>query len=353
MSRFCFEVYRNDAPLMQLPVPLKAAPSISWTADAEIKRTISITCPVVPDIDWVKDELQASMETDGGKRLPLGRFIVTTSPRQVSADGVETWALTGYDYGYKTRDLGKLEHSLTVTAGTQATQAVTEQLLACNITRILLTSSEETLSTDHVWEAGASRYDVIRDLLEEINYRNLWFDGSGNAVIEPWQAASVSRARHRYDAGSKSVVTPDFEVEDDIFDAANVFIELVSSADAYTVNDQGERAALRAESVNNNPDSRISVIRRGMRVPSVEVLDTITSPAALQVRADNRKLQSMMGSKVYSFYTGLQAEKAEHGLNDSIILDRDGVGLLEEQDWSISCTAGGLMTHTARKAYYI
>ena len=40
------------------------------------------------------------------------------------------------------------------------------------------------------------------------------------------------------------------------------------------------------------------------------------------------------------------------GLNDSIMIDRDGIGLLEELNWSIDCSSGGLVTHTARKVYY-
>lgn len=353
MSRFEFDVYRGGAVVRRLDIDLQATPVISWTADAEIKRTLSLSCPVVDGIDWVTDEVQAIQNTEDGQRLPLGRFVITTFPRRVSAAGIATWELTGYDYGYKVRNLAKLEDSLTISAGTSVTQAVTAQLLASGVDRVLLTRSGETLSTDHVWEAGTSRYHVISELLAEINYRDLWFDGAGNAVIEPWLPADAERAKHHYYAGSSSLITPELVIEDDIFDAANVFIELVSSADVYTTDDSGAKVALRAESVNNNPDSRISVMRRGMRVPSIEVLDTITSAAALQTRANNRKLQSMMGSRIYTFYTGVHLEKAQHGLNDAMFVDRDGIGLLEEQNWSISCAPGGLMTHTARKAFYV
>lgn len=83
----------------------------------------------------------------------------------------------------------------------------------------------------------------------------------------------------------------------------------------------------------------------------IEYIDGIASLDALQTRANNRKLLSMMSSKVYSFSTDAIGE-AEHGLNDSVILQRGDAGLLEEQDWTIQCDPAGMMTHTAKEVFY-
>ena len=343
MTRFEFRVIRSGARLCNLDVLQDTAPSISWTHDAEIKRTVSLKCKIPQGVNWLTDQVQAVQITDGVE-IPRGRFWITTHPRTVEDDLTESLQLTGYDLGYQVRELAKIEQSLTIPAGTVVTAAIQEQLVAAGLTRMLVTASTETLMTDHTYDAGETRYAVVQSLLAEINYRDLWFNDRGVAIVEPWAAASASNVRHHYPAGSASILTAALEEDDDTFASANVFVEIVSSADLS--------ADMRAESINDNPTSALSVVRRGIRVPSFETLDSISSQAALQTRADNRKLMSMMGTKTITFYTGVRDDTASRGLNDSIMIDRDGIGLLEELNWSIDCSSGGLVTHTARKVYY-
>jgi uncharacterized protein YfiM (DUF2279 family) len=347
MTRYEFQIIRNGVPLPghDLQVLNNCSPSIAWTGSAEIKRTLSgVNFKPDPAINWMTDELQVWQNAAGGIKVPRGRFLVPTHPRSVDSDGTTTQSLTGYDYGYRVRNLSKLEISETLPAGTVVTEAVQAQLIAAGIARMILTSSSETLLTDHVYEAGTTRYKIVQELLGEINYRDLWFDGIGNAVIEPWAPVTVDTAQHHYRSGQASVMGTEMTEEEDTFDAANVFIEIVSSADLA--------ADMRAESINDNPQSALSIIRRGVRIADVENLDSITSQAALQVRADNRKIKSMMSARTYEFYTGLMDDLTPRGLNDGILLDRENIGLLEEQDWTMTLVAGGMIKHTAKKVFF-
>lgn len=352
MSRYEFDVVRDGAKVRKLDIAVGTTPTISFTASAEIKRTLSLVCPVYEEVNWLKDEVQARMITDTSQEIPLGRFSITTYPIEIDSTGIKTMHITGYDYGYKVRNLAKLENAITIAAGVNVTEEIQRQLIASGVERCLIERSNETLTTAHCYDLGTTRYQIINELLEEINYRDLWFDGKGNAVVQPWSPVDASKVKHKYRQGQNSIIVPDMTIEDDVFNAANVFIEIAGGADLYTTDASGNQVALRAEAINNSPNSALSVMRRGIRVPSIETLDTITSLDALQTRANNRMLQSMMGSRVYTWSSGAHLEENEHGLNDGVFLERDGIGLLEEQDWSISCTAGGLMRHTGRRVFY-
>lgn len=339
-----FWVLHDGAPSVRLEVPMSTTPEVRWTGGAQIKRTLSLSCLPPENVNWLTDKVAVIRVGSGGNTtVGLGVFCVPTHPSKTDDDGMTLMELTGYDECYALAQLAKVESTLTLRAGRKYVDCIREQLFAGGIDQIRVTDSTEVLPVDKAYEAGTSRYTILAELLGDINYRDLWFDGNGTAICEPWVAASVSTATHDYSAGEDSILMTAMDVDDDTFNAANVFVDLVSSADL-----SGD---LRSESVNDNIGSPLSVQRRGMRVVSVETLDTIASQTALDTHAKNRMLQSMMSSETYTFYTDAAAD-GEHGLNDSLLLQRDGIGLLEEQDWAIACVPGGRMTHTGKKVYY-
>lgn len=342
MTRYEFWSIRDGAPYRRLRVPEDSVPSITWTAQAEIKRSITLECAEDSEVDWLTDLLAVYRITSEG-RVGLGLFVVTTCPVSINEAGIRTVSLTGYDQGYILRDLSKLEYTITIRAGTKYTDAIREQLIAAGIKQLRITESPAVLPTDHAFELGTSRMEIVQVLLSEINYRSLWFDGDGTAICEPWVPAAVGPKAHIYEAGTASILCVPMEQSFDTFGAANVFIDVVSSADF--AND------LIAISENTDINSPLSVQRRKLRVPDVMTIDGISSREALQTHADNRKIKSMMSAASYAWYTGASQE-SEHGLNDSVVLQRDDIGLLEEQDWSIECVPGGRMKHTGKRVFY-
>lgn len=342
MTRYEFWAVRGGAPYVQLRVPADSTPMIRFVGAAEIKSTVSLQAEPDARIAWITDLLSV-VRVRGAERTPLGLFYVTTSPVEIDDEGRRLWTLTGYDRGYAVRNLSVLEHSLTIRAGTGYAAAIREQLLAAGIKTCTITDTAEVLPTDHAWETGTTRYRVIEDLLAEINYRSLYFDGNGIAVAEPWQPAGLNSRTHHYGSDGTPPLYMDMTWETDTFDAANVFVDIVSSADLP--------AELRATAENDEPTSPLSIARRGCRVVSVQTVTGIASQDALQTHVNNRMLLSMMGTITYSFSTCADTE-SDHRLNDSILLLREDGGMLEEQDWTLACVPGGKMTHTARRVYY-
>ena len=342
MIRYEFWALRNGAPYKQLRVPSDCTPKISCTGDAEIKTTISLQAEIDSDIEWLTDMLTV-YRVDGAERQGLGRYYITTAPVSVDSGGHRLQDLTGYDQTYLLRNLSVLETNLTIQAGRRYTEAVQEQLLAAGIAVNNVTPSRLTLPTDHTWETGTTRYEIISTLLQEINYRQLYFDGEGAAVSEPWKPVEINANTHRYGAGETTLLYVPMGVESDTFDAANVFVDIVSSADLPT--------ELRATAENNDPVSPLSIDRRGRRIVSVETVEGIASQEELQAHVNKRMLLSMMQAEAYTFTSSADTEKP-HGVNNALLLQRDGIGLMEEQDWTLECKPGGQMTHTAKRVYY-
>lgn len=343
MRRFEFWAQRDGANYRQLLLADGSSPTVSWTADAKIKRTVTLEC--VPDdaVNWLNDRLSVQLVGDDlPDPIPCGLFFVTTAPLQEDDSGQTVQSLTGYDMGYALSELGRLERVLTVPAGSRYTDVVRAQLVTAGVSRLQITESDEVLPVAVEFETGETRYDVVAAMLQAINYRELWFDGQGTAIVEPWKPAQISPRTHVYDA-DRGILRGGMSRNDDTFNAANVFISIVDSPDL----DQ----PLCAEAVNDFESSPLSVQRRGRRIPDIEFVDGIASQDALQTRAENRKLLSMMSSTVYEFSTDAIRER-EHGLNDAVVLQRWDAGLLEEQDWSLQCSSDGLMTHTAREVFY-
>lgn len=342
MIRYEFIAMRSGAPYRVLQVPADCTPQIRFTGSAEVKSTVTLTAELDADINWLTDMLSV-VRVDNTNRTPLGLFNITTCPESVDEYGHKTQELTGYDQGYALRNLSVLERTLMIHAGTRYTTAIREQLLAAGINVVSIIDTDDVLMTDHEWEIGTTRYAVVAALLAEINYRDVYFDGNGVAVAEPWEPASINNRTHRYGPDESTLLRIPMSIEADTFDAANVFVDIVSSADL------GQE--LRAVAENVNPTSPLSIMRRGRRIVSVETVEGIASQEALETHAKNRMLLSMMGAANYSFASCGDAEQP-HRLNDSILMMRDGIGLLEEQEWTLDCVPGGQMTHTAKKVFY-
>ena len=342
MIRYEFWALRGGAPFKKLRVPTTCTPKISYTGSAEIKGTVSLQAEPESDVTWLTDMLAVYRITNN-VRQALGQYHITTDPLSTDEYGHQLQELTGYDQTYALRNLSVLEATLTIPAGKLYTDAIREQLLAAGISITSITASDLTLSTTHAFETGTTRYEVISTLLQEINYRDIYFNSDGVAVCEPWKPVTLTGKTHRYGKHETNLLYIPMTVDTDTFDAANVFVDIVSSADLPS--------ELRATAENNDPKSPLSILRRGRRIVNVETVEGIASELALQTHVNRRMLLSMMASDSYTF-TSCGDTEQPHGLNDGILMLRDGIGLMEEQDWTLECVPGGQMSHTAKKVYY-
>ena len=170
------DVLRSGARLTSLQY--SSAPSIIADAGGEIN-----TCLDNPLIHWLTDRLRPVVIIDGTE-YPLGLFVPSTFSRS-RGEGGQTVQVEAYDLGYLLTQ-AKTETILHLAAGTGYINAIRSLLAAVGISAYQIAPSAATLSTDREdWEVGTPYLTIVNQLLGEINYRDVWFDASGIAVLEP------------------------------------------------------------------------------------------------------------------------------------------------------------------------
>lgn len=334
---FRFYAMRNGADFCELYAV--GDPKITMDSTGSIKTKFSGSF-MVPgeDVDWLSDEIKPVMIIDG-VYYNLGRFLPATISE--SDDGVtKQIKVDAYDRSWIVRDT-KTETVLYFASGTNYINAISSVLATCGITIISATETSATLADDREdWDIGTSCLDIVNQLLGEINYKDLWFDSDGVAILEPRATPTADNIDHVLDENNiESLLIPGISKQTDIFSQPNVFICVCSNAD--------KSSGMVATAENTNPQSPLSIARRGRRISAVYNVDNIASQAALQLYADRMVTDSLMRGEVIDVTTGLLPG---YGVGDVIGLKYgDIMGICEESRWTMPLKVGGQMSHTLNR----
>lgn len=333
-------VMRNGVRLTELKAD--GAPNIYADSSAAIKTSLSGSFRPNDAVNWLSDELAPCLILDGTE-YPVGIFRAAAVSIEVNEHGSKNVQVEAYDRCYILKQR-RTETILHFGAGTNYIDAVESLLTACGIALVLKTPTSAVLATDREdWDMGTDYLTIANALLTEINYKELWFNGSGFAVLEPRKQPEVESIQHVYDASSvNSMMLKGCTIQTDMFDKPNVFVAVVSNPD------YDEPIVKTAE--NNSPLSPYSIIRRGFRVVQVEKVSNIADATALQEYVNNLCFQSMRSSEVIQITTALMPD---HGIGDIVALNHpDITGICEETAWYMELKAGGEMTHELKKVVY-
>lgn len=343
-----FDVLRGGVKYCELLA--RGDPVVRMIADAAIKTTLSGSFDVTPvgisdnqtpTVDFLTDAIRPCLILNGVE-YPLGEYLAATVTTNHRA-GVDYYDIEAYDYGLVLQQC-TTETRVSFAANNKYTDIVQAMLLDAGIDSIICIESSAVLAaTREDWEIGTPYIQIINDLLGEINYSSIWFDSDGNARIEPYVPPSAANIAHTYASGEYSIIKPDVVAVLDTYTAYNVFIAQVQSPDLP--------APLTATSVNDDPDSPLSTLRRGRRIVAPIVrLDGIADQDTLQAYVDNLKFESIKSYEVLSFET---AKAPVHGVNDVLALQHEAAnGIYEESEWAITLGVTGQMTHKARRVMY-
>jgi len=330
-------------------------PTLRMQSSGEIKMSLQGT--FLPDavdsrgnkveVDWLADEIKPVLILNG-EINPLGVLMPSTvTPKEER--GVETVELQAYDRCWRVRDY-KMEGALYLTAGTAYLDAVEQLLTASGIATIIKTPSEAALAEDRQdWETGTSYLTVVNDLLAEINYKPLWFNATGFAILEPASTPTAEHIQHIFTStkpdprNRKEVeavrLLPQISRKTDIYEAPNVFLCICSNAD--------KDAGMKATAENNNPQSPLSTMRRGRRIVKEVRVNNIESQTELQAYADRLLYESMRTGEVINAETMLQSG---FGVDDvTAIKYGETLGICVEEAWTMQLTPGGTMSHELKK----
>lgn len=339
-----FVVLRNNIPLPERLQAVAGSPAtVSFQGDGETKMTLTATfLPFGGAIDPATDHVRPYLLLDGERR-PMGEYVLTTLPE--NRDGpLREIAATCYDLSYLCR-LRKVETRPFWVAGTKYTAIFEEILILCGLTRYRIAANPAVLATDREdWEPGTEWLTVLNDLAAEINYRSLYIDMEGVAVLEAPTAPDAAQIRHRYKTDAASILDPALTVEEDRFDAPNVFIVLCENPDYAK--------PLRAEAVNADPADPLSVPHRG-RVPEIVFVDNIADQEALQAYADNLRMKSLVSKRTLSSFVGYDKADAARNPFDVTELVWEGESyLLQETAWTAALDHTGGFQLTGEEMVY-
>lgn len=116
-------------------------------------------------------------------------------------------------------------------SGTKYLDAVQSLLVSAGIVQVMATESEAVMATDHEFEIGTSKLEIINQLLMEINYNTFVIDADGIGILSPYEEPSGARVSLEYLQDQLSVICPQADTELDLYNVPNVFVAVVSNPD--------------------------------------------------------------------------------------------------------------------------
>lgn len=349
---FNYILIRNGSDFGKIWPAQNSAPVVRMNEEGDIKSSLSGEfLPTVFDfegrpmsgveVDWLSDQIRAEMIIDGVVH-PVGVFLPATIQKAEDIDGtgLQVLHVEAYDRCWIVRDCVTTE-SRYFAAGLSYITAVLQLLADAGIALVSAISSSEVLAEAREdWNLGTSLLTIVNQLLSEINYKPLWFNSYGVAVLEPAFTPTAINVTKTIDAmNPETLVIPGITRQTDVYSAPNVFLCICSNAD--------KDAPLIATGENTNPQSALSIQRRGRRIMRVVQVDNIASQNELQAYADRLVDESLTTGETITVTTGLLPG---FGVDEVVSLRYGEVfDICIERGWTMELRAGGKMTHILEK----
>lgn len=310
------------------------AGDIRCDMDADISRSLSVNFMDSELFNPLKDEFSVYMD---GTRL--GIFMVGTLNKMVTKAGIEN-EIEAYDRSYILQQT-KLESRLFYDSGT-GYGTIVGSIVSGHGFHFVLDKTDDILQSSREWDIGTSELDIINELLDEINFRHIWFDNNGVAHMSKKTDPDFSKISAEYNIDNlKSIpMLSDMGIETDIFDIPNVIMAICDNPDY--------EESMIATAENINPYSSVSIPNRGRRIVEIFNLDNVASQEILQSFA----VALMNAYSSYSESVSIQTIK-NNPVNpgDTVSLIHPALeGLFIESGWSMSLSKDGLMSHTLKRS---
>lgn len=267
------------------------------------------------------DRLRPVLIIDGIE-YPLGTYMAMATPEQLSDTG-SMYRLEAYDETMILKQAAFTQRTL-ISAGTLYITAIQTLLTACGFTNILTTASTAAVTDDIEYAPGVTYLQAINELLDGINYEHVHVDLSGNIILRPVQTKNT--ADHVYDGRKRKLIQPPIERTEDIYSLPNVISAIVSLP-------QNE-APLLSIKENHNPESEISIERRGYKVVKVYKLNNIADQQTLDDYVQARYNEATQITETLQINT---PPEGNHEYGDTVQIDTSlASGLFNEIEWEIS-----------------
>ena len=338
---FEYELMNNEEKVITMLE--RAECSIAFNSTAEIMGTASLTFREIKDKHSYTDMrvrpwFKLLLPNRNWARFPLGIYILTT-PTRKDDSGSAYVDVECYDKTIILQE-DKLTDRLFIQAGANYVNEIRKVLISSGIEKSIITGSELTLPADQEYEIGSSKLEVINSLLKAINYTPIHFDRNGNATAEPYVEPDQRAAEYGYSTDDNSLILAGGNQQNDLYNIPNVIIRYVDSPD---------QEALRAEYINNDDSSPLSIGRRGRRIVDVEPVDDIADQDTLNAYVRRVAFEKTQINDSVVLPTALMPH---HEYRNCIFVRNDRLGVTSkyiEYAWSMTLSAGEMMSHTLKK----
>lgn len=336
---FRYTVQRSGADYCELQRLSDGSASVKMNDSSNVKTSLSADF-LIPgkEINWLTDEIQVKLITNG-EPASCGIFLPSVVSEHED-EGKRFLHIDALDRGWIVQDC-RTESRVFIPAGTNYVEAVVSVLGRAGISQIVSTPTTFVTSEDRDdWNVGTSILEIVNELLSEISYKSLWFNGDGAAMLEPASSPTANNIDHRLDDTKiESLMVPRISKQTDLYNKPNVFVCVCSNAD--------KAAGMVAIGENTNPQSPLSISRRGRRITQSVSVQNTPSQTALQLYADRMVTDSLTSGETIAVTTALLPG---FGVGDvTAIKYGDLMAICIERSWSMDLRVGGLMTHNLER----
>lgn len=248
--------------------------SIEWNSTAQVKAGGKLTVTDTgQNIDWLSTRIRPVLQIEGLPNKYLGLYIPAAPTEKWDLDG-RTWDLEILDRTSVIQQ-DQVDSTYALDAGANIIAAVKALIASTGESTTSILDASYTLRSHIVKEAGTSKLTIINELLAAAGYRALFMDSAGALRAELQIDPSKRPLAYDIVDNSKSIYTPDFTLDRDIYSIPNKVIA-IAQGDA-------NNNALVGVATNVDPKSPYSQPSRGRWITStvtgVEAQDQATIDA--------------------------------------------------------------------------
>lgn len=236
--------------------------NIAYQSLTQLKASAKLSMLDDSGINWLTDRIRIYMVLNGVQTL-LGTFLLSSSGKKIDKIGTATREVEAYSTLQILLD-DKLETRLQIVAGTNVVNECIRLIGSSGLYDI--TASDKVLLSDKTYEIGASKIEVINELLGIINYTSLYVNREGTFIARPYILPTDRSIDITIKNDIVSKVKEEMSDSLDLFDIPNVWVR-------YS-NDININPPLSYTFENNNSTSPTSIQNRGRRIVSAEAVET-------------------------------------------------------------------------------
>lgn len=222
-------------------------------------------------------------------------------------------------------------------AGTNYIDVLQYFIIYCGVIKIRIEPTDLVLRTDVVVDSKKSCLEWFNYFAAQINYTNLYVDGSGWFVSDKYKEPTPSMVGYVYESDELSVICGDLNRIIDNTNVPNVFRRTVSHPIL------GE---LTSTYVNDDPTDKYSTVNTSMNY-SEETIDNIAS----QEELDNYTRKEAWRVKQVTEEISFSTLNMPHHEGSEILELRhpEASGIVVEFGWSMNLKSGARMKHKAKR----